>query len=76
MAYLDDTGVTTLTTEIKDHIDNYYISTKVGSITLDSNDWVGDSSPWSQVISISGRTITANTMVNLRASTTTLAQLQ
>lgn len=76
MAWLDDNGVITLTSEIKDHIDNYYISTKVGSITLDSDDWVGESSPWSQVISISGRTITANTMVNLRASTTTLAQLQ
>ena len=46
----------------------------VASLTIPFSSWSG-SGPWSQVITISGATITANTKVDLQAGPTALAQL-
>ena len=47
----------------------------VGLITLTTADWTGDG-PWEQEVTLIGETVTANTMVNLQASPSTMAQLQ
>ena len=48
---------------------------RVGFINISYTNWTGEG-PWSQVVTFTNETITSNTMVNLRANTTTLAQLQ
>ena len=51
------------------------VTLKIGSITLALADWTGNG-PWEQEVTLTGETVTANTMVNLQASPSTIAQLK
>lgn len=51
------------------------LGVRVGSVTLAIADWTGNG-PWEQEVTLTGETVTANTMVNLQASPSTIAQLQ
>ena len=46
-------------------------SSKIGSITIYANKWVGTESPYSQVVTVEG--VTKNSQVNLTPSVTQLA---
>lgn len=72
MAYLDSTGVTTLTSNIKALSDAAYKQTKK-SISL-STTWSG-SGPYTQTVTVSGYTITANSKVDLQPDASQIAQL-
>jgi DNA/RNA endonuclease YhcR with UshA esterase domain len=72
MAYLDSTGVTTLTSNIKALSDAEYKQTKK-SISLSAT-WSGND-PYTQTVTISGYTITANSKVDLQPDASQIAQL-
>lgn len=48
---------------------------KLGSITL-SDDWTGEESPFSQVVTVVGATVTGNSKVDLQADDETEAQMK
>lgn len=79
MAYLDETGVETLTSELKSYIDSTYASApKVGSITIGSSGWTAGSplgTPYTQTITLTGATVTSNSKVDLQASAVTVQQM-
>ena len=72
MAYLDSTGVSTLTTDIKAMADASYIPVQK-FISLSTN-WSG-TGPYTQTVTISGYTITANSKVSLQPDAGVIAQL-
>ena len=54
MAYLDDAGVTALTSEIKSHADGTYATKcKLSTITISASGWTGDG-PYTQSVTITG----------------------
>ena len=50
------------------------IQPKITSITVFADSWVGDTNPWSQVVSVNG--ITKNSRVDLRATALQIVDLQ
>ena len=48
---------------------------RLGSITL-SADWTGSASPFSQVVTVSGATVTANSKVDLQEKDTVITQMK
>lgn len=72
MAYLDSSGVTTLTSNIKTLSDTAY-KQKMKSISLSAT-WSGNG-PYTQTVTISGYTITANSKVDLQPTADQIAQL-
>ena len=72
MAYLDSSGVTTLTSNIKTLSDAAY-KQKMKSVSLSAT-WSG-SDPYTQTVTVSGYTITANSKVDLQPTADQIAQL-
>lgn len=72
-AYLDSTGVTNLTADIKALTDAAYIPKKA-SISVPYTSWAG-SGPYTQTVTISGATVTANTKVDVQPDATVCAQM-
>lgn len=49
---------------------------KVGTITLSSTLWAGYSSPYSQIVTVTGASVTGNTKVDLQPDNETLTYLE
>ena len=79
MAYLDETGVETLTSELKSYIDSTYASApKVGSITIGYSGWTAGSplgTPYTQTVTLTGVTVTSNSKVDLQPNSVALQQM-
>lgn len=86
MAWIDETGVETLASEIKTYADGTYatpsdlanLKAKTGSITLPASSWVAGSPtghPYTQTITLTGVTVTANSKIDLQANAVTMTQM-
>ena len=65
-----------VTEEIKNWVENKFINMKpqLTTVILPAANWIGESNPWSQVISING--VTANSRIDLRATALQIIELQ
>lgn len=61
--------------ELDDAVTEAQTQIKLGSITL-SADWTGEESPFSQVVTVVGATVTGNSKVDLQANDETEAQMK